>query len=101
MSERQRVVLIGESVNIYDEDKGVYIPNGEPLRKPVRATVSATSLTTMNILYDGPLLGALTVLFHRKPTFIFKFIEYEGKRYKIDSYKPYTNGKMTYSISEG
>lgn len=101
MSERQRVVLIGESVNIFDEDKGVYIPTGEPLRKPARATVSSTTLTTMQILYDGPQLGALTILFHRKPDFIFKFMEYNGVRYKIDSYKTYSNGKMTYYVSEG
>lgn len=101
MSERQRVVLIGDSIEHFDEDKGVYVTDTQAPTKPMRAAVSSTNFSIMQILYGGPMLGALTILFHRKPTFKFSYIEYNGVRYKIDSYKPYPNGKISYFVSEG
>lgn len=63
------------------------------------ASVAAASQETIQLVYDGPKQGALTIHLQGRKTRAFDFIEIDGKRYRADFYRGQRN-REAYTLSE-
>ncbi|MDN6397676.1 MAG: hypothetical protein L0J75_01415 [Alkalibacterium sp.] len=88
MRAADRVYFVTEGEEVFDPSTGDYIV-GEPIRDLQWANVSDTGTERMTLLFGSIQQGAKTIRLNNLYKKQFDWIEFEGKKYKVQLSRKY------------
>ena len=92
------ITFVTEGAKTYDGTTGDYTA-GEPSREACPAAVMDTRAETLSLVYGSIRQGSLTIHIQNHHRMDFDWIEYGGKRYRVD-YVRHLRWKDVYIVSE-